>query len=488
MKLIQISILLICLTLSGCAKFITNRTIASTPQLNSSCSDIVSNFLNTEQFKVKLQSLKQDLLLVNIEDYKEKEKVQEIFKRLKTITLEIKDTDEIFNLLKFLKEIAATKRVDNSTTHLFASQVQYLLSSIDLKKKILSLSENLSDNDKFSILENLKEIERIIIFIGIENKRNINSMKIQGHIKDIELIFSPESYKYFIDEIIDLTTPKNTNSLHQILAKNYNTFLEYDEVYINKDIFSPETAKIIHTLPTEIQNKAKRYAIKRYEEFSKKGNKELRRNMEFLIRVFSQNEFNEVKSSINLDNYIEKINLLFKSVNPSVQYNFEEVLNVSKIIQENLAVPMLKENESIYIYGSLPNGKANFKTSDIDIHFHGEGFQRNKDSLSKWQILATDPELKEFRNEFEMKNITNRGTSNTQFLASTEEKVAKIIGRKNFKQGELLGSIADDSDFFKLNKLGVYNSILIEVFNNKLRVHIIDVFSSSNQHLTIEVD
>lgn len=479
--------LLICFLLSSCARIETHRSIASTSEDYTSCSEVFSSFITKSSIKTKLHILKKDLFLINVDDYKKQDSVTKIIQRFKVIVTEIKNVDDFFIVLDFLKEISATRRIEESTTHLFASKVQMLISSTNFKSKILDLSKSMSSSDKFTILSKLKEIDNIVKLMGSENQRNITFMSIRGHIKDIELIFDPNSYVYFIDEIIDLTMAKNAHSTNTILAEKFNRFLDDGEIYIQKDIFSLETSRIINSLPPEVQKKARDYAFKKYTDFIKVNNKDMRRNMEFLIRAFSQDDFKNLKKSINQENYIEKINNIFKTVNPRVSYEFEDVLSLVKTIQENLTNTMLKDNESLYIYGSLPNGKANLEVSDIDIHFHSDGFQRNKDSLSKWQILANDPELKEFRNKYELQKVEERGKSNIENLINTENKLAESLNRSAIKQGSLLGSIADDSDFFKIDKLGVYNSIILEVFTDKIRIHIIDVFSKEQNIKTLDI-
>uniref|UniRef100_UPI0035681937 hypothetical protein n=1 Tax=Halobacteriovorax sp. TaxID=2020862 RepID=UPI0035681937 len=253
------------------------------------------------------------------------------------------------------------------------------------------------------------------------------------------------------------------------------------------DIFSIETANIVDSLPDNIKEKAQAYILKKYHYFEELKNKDMRRNMEFLTRAFLQKDYRDLKNSISNANYVSKINSLFKQVNPKVTYNFQTVLDLAKTIQENLVQTTLKSNESLYIYGSLPNGKANLSISDIDIHFHSNANKRNKDSLMEWQILARDPELKEFRNKFELDKIRERGQSNLESFIETEDKLAVQIGREEFERGSLLGSIADDSDFFSPTNLGVYNSILLEVFNNKIKIHIIDIFSKDKIITTLDI-
>uniref|UniRef100_UPI003566F33D hypothetical protein n=1 Tax=Halobacteriovorax sp. TaxID=2020862 RepID=UPI003566F33D len=120
------------LLLSSCARIENRRDVASTAEVQSSCSEITKQFLKRSNHKSNLQNLKSSLLQINVDDYKTKDLFEEVEDRFKRTIAKIKNVDELFDIFDFLKVISSVKRVDQGKVHLFASKIQYLISQGNL--------------------------------------------------------------------------------------------------------------------------------------------------------------------------------------------------------------------------------------------------------------------------------------------------------------------------------------------------------------------
>lgn len=224
-----------------------------------------------------------------------------------------------------------------------------------------------------------------------------------------------------------------------------------------------------------------------------------RRNLEVLIFLLTKKDVDLLKSNISRDlskgNINKALNTYFTVLGDIIGpvrggYSADIVIKSARIIQSQFFKHLTDSKlDYIDLYGSFPNGKATFKTSDIDIKFSDALLERLT-GLSHLQIISEKFSL--YFADAVTRNLPRLSEKFINFWNSyktAETELAKnIFQRKIEKDSELLTSLFPPRDYSN-SKIDFrwYNPLLIRIFRDKITLQIFDLSNSNPSVVELDI-
>lgn len=398
--------------------------------------------------------------------------------------------DDLLGILNSLNELAFKKRNyiinEREMIDLASQHIYKLIVETSLLNKIYALRPSFTDSQSETFLEVFNLLEKNVYQMLEENKGNIHS-RLRSIRLQVEVIFNEGKAPQFLDYILNEYSTYNPSTITPVLAEIYISQV-FTSLKNSMQYFSPFTVRLLANLSNDMRTRLNKTLGEEYIKvlnLSEKADaddraelKKKRRNLEFLKRVLNNDVFQEQFSKIESGQYTsaigKRINTYFKSANFDYRYDFNKVLDIANDLKSSSITDLMEEGDYFILYGSFPNGKMDLRKSDIDLHPSKELLKRENDTFQLWTIFDRDPELETYSNKMKFDEIYKRGIEKTSILKEVENEIAKAMNIEIDRKGSFLSIIANDSDFFDIEKLGVYNPVIIKIYKDQVIVNIVD--------------
>lgn len=214
-----------------------------------------------------------------------------------------------------------------------------------------------------------------------------------------------------------------------------------------------------------------------------------RRNLEVLLKVLMKDELTLLTKDLALNRNspsFEKtaiINRYFRALTNSLgkkrgNYNFKLVLDSAVIIRRYFFKYLDQQNSYVEMYGSFANGKANFKTSDVDIKlseslFYNVFNKTYKQAKNEKFYLYLKDYIAENQDHPRLKDFWET------FKGAEKALAENIFQRQPQHPSELLAMLYPVTAFSE-NPLDArwYNPITLRVYKDRIELHISDLMST----------
>lgn len=220
-----------------------------------------------------------------------------------------------------------------------------------------------------------------------------------------------------------------------------------------------------------------------------------RRNLEVILRMALAPELKQLEKDMRrlqdpkqaLDKYFDTI---YRVVGPKRGgYSSQKVIDAAQILQKHFSKYFKNENHYVEMYGSFVNGKAAFKTSDVDMkvseslfldlfersysEVNGQIFELYFANFMKAQKDQAPPSLKLFWESYQKAEI---------------EIAEKVFQRAPQHPSEMLAMLYPPVPFKnEPNDSRWYNPITIRIYRNKIEIHISDFISTHERKYFKEI-
>lgn len=258
--------------------------------------------------------------------------------------------------------------------------------------------------------------------------------------------------------------------------------------------------RVLHNLPAELRSqlqnkiKAEMTSINLNHELMAMKNGQIqvpkirlyRRNLEIFAAQLNRpyllvlsDQLRKAGSKAEVIEAVDRYYSGLKQTLPTTRgnYSFSKVLTAAEIIRSNLGEYLSKHGGSILMYGSYTNGKASFKTSDIDIKFT-EGFFSKIMNRTEQQIQSSPFSL--FLNDMvlrEKENLSHEFATFWKLYQKAEIELGNnLFGRAPEHPSELLTSLfPPKKDTNDANDVKWYNPLVIRIDATHITIQIADL-------------
>ena len=352
--------------------------------------------------------------------------------------------------------------------HNGTSEIMTFLVMTDFNGHLVNLKSHFTPYESVEIINILENIEAI----------NQYTRKFVG---PALFIFKPN-----VQRVIDQFNEYKYNGYPSMLDKHPFAAQE----------FNYGTPSALGSLPDQTKQDLKKHYRMLYNKLRRSGDPDKipRRNVELIDRAFYEQEFQQLLTSLRSFKKI-KVDELTKLVNDFwtqtgwKKYNFSAVIEIAHRIQSGPLQQYLLV-EPVFLYGSFPNGKAKFPSSDIDVHLGP--------NLQERYVTMFDPDRSGGTFAVSAGHQSAESNKLSAAFMGTEKLIADNLGLTNplnpfhrYTKGKLLTIVTekpmwDDRDPFRPEVISMYNPFTIEIGADYFRFHTYDAFSTRSE-IVIEV-
>ncbi|EQC50184.1 hypothetical protein M899_2931 [Bacteriovorax sp. BSW11_IV] len=415
---------------------------------------------------------------------------KEIIDGMEKLVRNTNSPDDLLGLLDSLNDLAFKKRNyianEREMIDLASQHIYKLIVETSLLNRIYALRPSFTVSQSEAFVQGFNLLEKNVYQMLEDNRGNIHS-RLKSIRMQVEVIFDETKAAQFLDYILNEYSTYTPSTITPVLAEIYISQV-FTNLNHSMQYFSPFSVRLLANLSTDMRAKLNKTLGEEYIKVLKLSEKadaddkaelkKKRRNLEFLKRVLNndvfQEQFSKIESGLYTQAIGKRINTYFKNANFDFKYDFNKVLEIANDLKSSSITELMEEGDYFILYGSFPNGKMNLKKSDIDLHPSKGLLKRENDTFELWTIFDRDPELETYSNKLKFDEIAKRAIERTSILEQVENDIAKTMRTEIERKGSFLSIIANDSDFFDIEKLGVYNPVIIKIYKDQVIVNIVD--------------
>lgn len=371
--------------------------------------------------------------------------------------------------IEFLQVLQKTASMEFPARYQYGSQSKgedahlHLLRSLDFVTPLLQMRLQMSAKHKRQILQMVESYFQSITTDNIPDRKNWQLL-----LQTIKGALDSRQMSFWIQNI--------PQDLRLVYDRNY--FLQKSSLALLLNL--PEVTRAgLKKQTWEKLAYAFQQEKKAHTEDGIEAAKTYRRNVETLHRILYHKELQQLMQlspRSSRESLVTAIDAYWKSIyEPQWKdtYSFAKVLEIAKALQKSAIFKAVPE-ASIDIYGSLPNGKADLKSSDIDIHPDTILMTEYINMMTERIRDYSDPFAEDRHGEYRRSKEDIQNFSN--ILLETERQLAQAIGQSQYAPAQLMTIVPTSSDyFFKPEIINYYNPIRITVSKRGITVEIHDV-------------
>lgn len=356
----------------------------------------------------------------------------------------------------------------------YNSEFLFLMPKINFVEPLIKMRSSLTANEKMDLLQSIDGLKATI------QEPNIIAQKYWDlQFETMKLALEPTRAHAYIKDI-----PGD-----QQLIQNTNHYLTVSLQRVLETLPPKEALRLSESLTKDIQ-----VAYKNKDPEMKNH----RRNLEALHRIVNSKTVSKYYAALKGKTSLTKAeashvveqfwNEFFKMPTQKrwrSEYSFDMVLKAAGALPDSPLWKHMGPESSLEVYGSFPNGKADFKKSDFDLHVSKDLAGKFIQSFTDRNRNYADPFADTFRDQ-PTGEAHQAIIDFSSDLVATEKRIAEAMGVSRYKPSELMTIVPLlDKSFHTPEKINYYNPISLRLENGKMYLEFSDI---TKQRPTLKIE